>query len=256
MRPHSENPLRLLDPFSGIGGLSLGLERVGFQTVAFCEIEPFPRRVLAKHWPDVPIYDDVRELTRSRLAIDGISVDAICGGFPCQDISYAGFGEGLRGPRSGLWFEFARLIRELAPSIVIVENVAALLHRGMGEVLGTLSDIGYDAKWDVVSACSLGATHMRRRVFILAYPHGQHGRQRVRNTDARTKWPLSVGGGFESARTRARTRMADPSELYRGADGVPNGMDRNHAIGNAVPPDVAEFIGNVAMQCLRERVAA
>jgi hypothetical protein len=96
--------LRVLDLFSGIGGFSLGLERTGgFETVAFCEIEPFPRRVLAKHWPKVPCYHDVRELTAARLAADGISVDVICGGFPCQDISLAGAGKGLAGDRSGLW---------------------------------------------------------------------------------------------------------------------------------------------------------
>ena len=96
--------LRLLDLFSGIGGFSLGLERSGaFKTVAFCEIEPYCRRVLAKHWPEAPCYDDVRTLTADRLAADGIAIDAICGGFPCQNISYAGDGAGLRGDRSGLW---------------------------------------------------------------------------------------------------------------------------------------------------------
>ena len=105
--------LRVLDLFSGIGGFSLGLERTGgFETVAFCEIEPFPRRVLAKHWPEVPQYDDVRTLTAARLAADGIAVDVITGGFPCQDISLAGKGAGLAGSRSGLWSEIARLSGE------------------------------------------------------------------------------------------------------------------------------------------------
>ena len=124
--------LRVLDLFSGIGGFSLGLERAhgtgeydGFETVAFCEIEPFPRRVLAKHWPSVPCYSDVRELTGARLAADGIRVDVICGGFPCQDISFAGLGAGLAGERSGLWSEIARLVSELRPRFVIVENVSA-----------------------------------------------------------------------------------------------------------------------------------
>lgn len=106
--------LRVLDLFSGIGGFSLGLERTGgFETVAFCEIEEFPRKVLAKHWPDVPCYRDVRELTGARLAADGIGVDVICGGFPCQDISFAGKGAGLAGERSGLFYEIARLAGEL-----------------------------------------------------------------------------------------------------------------------------------------------
>ena len=124
-------PFRLLDLFSGIGGFSLGLERSGaFETVAFCEIEPFCRRVLAKHWPKVPCFDDVRKLTATRLAADGIAVDAICGGFPCQDISFAGNGAGLEGDRSGLFYEYDLLVGELRPRLVIVENVKALLYRG------------------------------------------------------------------------------------------------------------------------------
>ena len=111
--------LRVLDLFSGIGGFSLGLDRTGgFETVAFCEIESFPRRVLAKHWPEVPCYDDVRTLTAARLAADGITVDAICGGFPCQDISNAGLRAGIEGERSGLWSEYARLIGEIRPRYV------------------------------------------------------------------------------------------------------------------------------------------
>src|SRR5690606_27634185 len=123
--------LRVLDLFSGIGGFSLGLERTGgFETVAFCEIEEFPRRVLAKHWPEVPCYHDVRELTADTLRRDGIAVDVICGGFPCQDISEAGKLGGIEAERSGLWSEIVRLVRELRPQFLIVENVADLLIRG------------------------------------------------------------------------------------------------------------------------------
>jgi len=165
--------LRILDLFSGIGGFSLGLERTsGFETVAFCEIEEFPRRVLAKHWPNVPCYRDVRELTAERLAADGIAVDVICGGFPCQDISTAGKGAGLAGERSGLWSEIARLVGELAPRFVIVENVAALLSRGLGDVLGDLASLGYDAEWHCIPASAIGAPHRRDRVWIVAYPNG------------------------------------------------------------------------------------
>ena len=130
--------MRVLDLFSGIGGFSLGLERAGMQTVAFCEIEPFCRAVLAKHWPGVKIYEDIRTLTAATLERDGIAVDVICGGFPCQDISVAGRGAGLAGERSGLWREYFRLVGELRPRVVIVENVAALLGRGIGDVLGVL----------------------------------------------------------------------------------------------------------------------
>jgi DNA (cytosine-5)-methyltransferase 1 len=162
--------LAVLDLFSGIGGFSLGLERTGgFETVAFCEIEPFPRKVLAKNWPEVPIYDDVRTLTAERLAADGIAVDVICGGFPCQDISTAGKGAGLAGERSGLWSEIARLVGELRPSYVIVENVSALLGRGLGTVLGDLAALGYDAEWHCIPASHVGAPHRRDRIWIIAY---------------------------------------------------------------------------------------
>ncbi len=165
---------KVLDLFSGIGGFSLGLERSnGFQTVAFCEIDPFCRRVLARHWPEVPCYDDIRELTGQRLADDGIEVDAICGGFPCQDISFAGAGAGLAGERSGLWREYARLIGEIRPQYVIVENVAALLSRGLGDVLGDLATLGYDAEWHCIPAAAVGAPHRRDRVWIVAYASGE-----------------------------------------------------------------------------------
>lgn len=170
--------LKVLDLFSGIGGFSLGLERAvsdgpytGFETVAFCEIEPFPRKVLAKHWPEVPCYDDVRTLTADRLAADGIAgIDVICGGFPCQDISTAGKGVGLAGERSGLWSEIARLVGELRPAYVIVENVSALLGRGLGTVLGDLAEIGYDAEWHCIPASHVGAPHRRDRIWIVANP--------------------------------------------------------------------------------------
>jgi DNA (cytosine-5)-methyltransferase 1 len=164
--------LKTLDLFSGIGGFSLGLERTGgFETVAFCEIDPFCRRVLAKHWPTVRQYEDVRTLTAERLSADGISVDVICGGFPCQDISFAGKGAGIKGERSGLWTEYARLVDEIRPSFVIVENVAALLSRGLDVVLGDLATLGFDAEWHCIPAAAVGAPHRRDRLWIVAYPN-------------------------------------------------------------------------------------
>ncbi len=163
-------PMATLDLFSGIGAFSLGLERTGgFRTVAFCEIDPFARRVLAKHWPEVPQYDDVRTLTADRLQADSIFPDVICGGFPCQDISVAGRGAGIGGERSGLWSEFARIIGEVGPRYIIVENVAALLGRGLGSVLGDLASLGYDAEWHCIPASAVGAPHIRDRVWIVAY---------------------------------------------------------------------------------------
>ena len=124
--------LDVIDTFSGIGGFAVGLETAGMRTVAFCEKEPIRRHLLAHHWPGVPIYDDIKTLTGKRLEHDGIrQLGIICGGFPCQDISFAGDGAGLDGERSGLFFELARLIREVGPDFVILENVAALLVRGL-----------------------------------------------------------------------------------------------------------------------------
>jgi|HubBroStandDraft_3_1064219.scaffolds.fasta_scaffold45446_3 DNA (cytosine-5)-methyltransferase 1 len=161
--------LRTLDLFSGIGGFSLGLERTGgFEPVAFCEIDAVCRYLLAHHWPSVPRFDDVRALRGADVG----DVDVICGGFPCQDISLAGNGGGLAGERSGLWREYARLVGELLPDIVIVENVSALLVRGMGTVLGDLAALGYGAWWDCIPASAVGAPHRRDRLWIVAYARG------------------------------------------------------------------------------------
>lgn len=202
--------LRVLDLFSGIGGFSLGLERTGgFETVAFCEIEPFPRRVLAKHWPDVPCYDDVRTLTAERLAADGIAVDVICGGFPCQDLSRAGQLEGLAGARSGLWSEMARLVGELRPAFLIVENVTNLLagERGawFGKVLGDLAALGYDAEWHCIPAGAVGAPHIRDRVWVVAYPN--------QDDDQRDEIHSGVRGGESSRQDQAE---GSDGQRYRG----------------------------------------
>lgn len=239
--------MRVLDLFSGIGGFSLGLERAGMRTVAFCEIDPYCRAVLAKHWPHVPCYEDVRALTAERLRADGIIPEVICGGFPCQDISRAGYQAGLAGERSGLWAEFNRLIGDIRPAFAIVENVAALLDREMGTVCGDLAAIGYDAEWSTISACSVGAPHVRQRVFIVAYPNGEHGRPRLRDSSAYTHRPLQEIDGFASSRAGFRARLENPSALYGDANGVPFGMDRNRAIGNAIAPAVSELIGRAIM---------
>lgn len=168
--------MRVLDLFAGIGGFTLGLERAGFETVAFCEIEPYAQKVLNKNWPGVKLYDDVRGITAERLAADGIGVDVITGGFPCQDISVAGKGAGIEGERSGLWSECARLIGELRPRYAIFENVTNLLNGERGDwfkrVLGDISSLGYDAEWHCIPASSIGAHHHRDRVWIVAYPTG------------------------------------------------------------------------------------
>ena len=154
--------------FAGIGGFELGLERAipGAYTLWQVEQNTFCQKVLAKHWPQARIYDDVRNITKNNVQ----QVDILCGGFPCQDISVAGKGEGLNGKRSGLFWEFHRIIEELQPRAVIMENVAAINIRGLGTVLGSLSEIGYDAEWCTIRASDCGAPHHRARWFCIAYP--------------------------------------------------------------------------------------
>lgn len=223
--------LRHLSLFSGIGGLDLAAKWAGFRTVAFVERDRYCQRVLARHWPGVPIFDDVRTFKPARG-----SAEVISGGFPCQDISYAGDGAGLAGGRSGLWYEFARIIGDVGPRFVVVENVAALLDRGLADVLGTLADLGFDAEWSTVSACSVGAPHMRQRVFVVAYADREHGRSRLRHSLARSFRQVSEGDGFARSRAGWRARLANPSALYGGAHGLRDGSQRNRAIGNAVSP--------------------
>lgn len=259
--------LRVLDLFSGIGGFSLGLERTGgFETVAFCEIEEFPRRVLAKHWPEVPCYHDVRTLTAETLERDGIGADVITGGFPCQDISVAGHGEGIDGERSGLWSEIARLVGEVRPQFVIVENSAALLFRGMDRVLGDLSEIGYDAEWECVPAAAVGAPHIRDRVWILAYP------RQVSESNVWGGWRCEdlVPGGDDWHKEewrkdrelialvpgihprKAANWWRHQSSVARTADGLPGQLDRAEALGNAVVPQIPEMIGCAILEAERQ----
>lgn len=239
-------PLRVLSLFAGIGGFDLGLERTGgFKTVAFCEIDPFCRRVLAKHWPEVPCYEDVRDLTAERLAADGIAVDVICGGFPCQDISTSGLGAGIEGERSGLWADFARLIGEIRPQFTIVENVSALLNNGMERVLGDLATIGCDADWHCIPASALGAPHGRDRVWIVAYPDcqrgrgGDTGRQYAKNARQPSRYP------WDDARGMGHWD-AEP-KVGRVANGVPSRVDRLRTLGNAVVPQIPELIGRAIL---------
>jgi DNA (cytosine-5)-methyltransferase 1 len=282
--PGSPSPYRVLSLFAGIGGFDLGLERTGgFKTVAFCEIEPFCQRVLAKHWPGVPIYDDVRNLSGERLAADGIGVDVIAGGFPCQGVSEAGLRQGLQDPRSGLWREYARLIGEIRPRYVVVENVSELLRHGygMGEVLGDLAQIGYDAEWHSIPALAIGADHIRERIWIVAYPdrsgaqepeqRGREQRQaqvgedapqdhadadgarlqgwlsaRAISEDARNISPW-LGLAISAAAPFPGVDGAGPPVLGRGEDGIPGRMDRVHAIGNAVVPQIPTLIGRAIL---------
>ena len=249
--------LRVLDLFSGIGGFSLGLERTGgFETVAFCEIEPFPRRVLAKHWPDVPCYDDVRTLTAKRLAADGIAVDVICGGFPCQDVSTAGFRAGMDGERTVLYQEIVRLASDLRPEYVIMENVPELLALGFGDVLSALAEIGYDAEWHCIPAAVLGACHPRDRVWIVAYPaQGNETAWQFAGGDcfgerlAAAIRSVGVNGFCEHEGKSTKRLNAEPA-LCGSDDGFSYGlvMRRLSALGNAVVPQIPELIGRAILE--------
>lgn len=229
--------LRVLDLFSGIGGFSLGLERTGgFETVAFCEIEEFPRCVLAKHWPNVPCYHDVRELTAERLAADGIAVDVICGGFPCQDISLAGRMSGIGGQKSGLWNEMLRLISDLRPRLVIIENSPVLRSRGLEQMLGQFCAIGYDAEWHCIPLNAVDAPHRRDRVWIVAYPSGER--------DGLP--PLEISAGWHQS--KHRTWWDTEPSLGRVVDAVSSEPHRLAVLGNAVSPIIPEMIGRAIFQ--------
>lgn len=261
--------MNVLDLFSGIGGFSLGLERAGMRTVAFCEIDPYCRAVLRKHWPNVPIFEDVRTLTGA----DVPGVDVICGGFPCQDVSVAGKRAGLDGTRSGLWVEFARIIREIQPRFVVVENTPGLLSLGMGTVLGDLADLGFDAEWRCISASEVGADHIRERVWIVAYLNGMRELQREGIKSDERGWPdngIEEVANLDGERLQERLLFAGiqgqarcdddgqnitvgawrsaESPLVRGLHGIPGRVDRIKALGNAVVPQIPEIIGRAIMK--------
>jgi len=152
--------------FAGIGGIDLGLERSGLECKWQVEIEPYCQKVLKRHWPGVPLHDDVTTFPPDDWTQDTLQVDLVAGGFPCTDLSTAGKGEGLHGPKSGLFFDIIRIAGILRPRWLLLENVAALITRGLPEVLIALAGAGYDAKWQVLSAQDVGAPHRRRRIFI------------------------------------------------------------------------------------------
>lgn len=292
--------------FAGIGGFELGLERAGFEIAWQVELDPYCRSVLEARFPRARRFEDVREVGAATLE----PVDVLCGGFPCQDLSVAGKGAGIAGARSGLWSEFARLVRELRPRYVLVENVPALLtgkgkrwdRAPIGRVLGDLAEARYDAEWACLSAREFGAPHLRRRVLLVAYPEvqlpdtecqgtgqlalrrgGRQGRQpadppqpallrqedgegRPENTGAhspdladgdrlRREEGLLVGPGRPQGSgdpfgcdqcpgaESLGTHWATEPDVGRVADGVPHRVDRLAALGNALVPQIAEWIG-------------
>jgi len=263
--------LKVLDLFSGIGGFSLGLERAGMETVAFCEIEKYPQKVLAKHWPDIPIYEDVRNVTKKRLDADGIYPDIVCGGFPCQDLSCAGLRRGITAERSGLWSECARILGEFRPKYAIFENVTALLNGEGGDwfkrVLWDISEVGYDAEWMCIRASDVGAEHQRDRIWIICYPNEsgepalpEHDETQIMqsndsNPDAGR---LEVGRiskrvQKEYSNTRHTRWGKDKPGVDRMANGIPSQAHRLGCLGNAVVPQIPELIGRAIMEVENEK---
>ena len=244
--------LRLLDTFSGIGGFSYAADHIvgGFETVAFVEREPYCQQILSKHWPSVPIYDDITTFNP-----EPYSADVVCGGFPCQDISLAGKQAGIKeGTRSGLFYELMRVIRLVRPQYVVLENVSAILANGLDTVLGELAEAGFDAEWACIPASAVGACHQRNRWWCVAYANNTGmeaprteqqpaGIEQYGELDA-----YSSGQGLEgrwacvSIANRLspdwRSYLSEPV-LCRGDDGLSNRVDRLKALGNAVVPQVA-----------------
>lgn len=250
--------------FTGFGGLDLGLERAGLECRWQVECEPYAVEiVLAKNWPKVKRYRDVRWIGADSLQRLE-RVDLIAGGFPCQDVSGAGRGVGIdAGTRSGLWREFARLIRELRPSFALVENVGALRSRGLDRVLGDLAESGYDAEWETLSSAAFGAPHIRERVFILAYPAG-FGRNVLREGWAQSDRGALDSCGYEKAERDENWEHVKPSSrnciarlwtpqpgVLRVLDGVPYRMERLRGLGNAVQVEIGQWIGEKIVNVLR-----
>lgn len=226
----SPRKLSVLDLFSGIGGFSLGLERTGgFQTVAFCEIEPFARRVLGKHWPGVPIYDDVTKLTSWRLSADGIAVDVVCGGFPCQPFSTASRGKCVA---EDLWPDMFRIIHAIRPRWVIAENVDK---EAIANAAAGLHIIGFGTYIRRISAADAGADHQRDRWWLVA--HANPESQFRRAVDAEVAKLPELCRGLWGAENYARA-IRVPSRLSTGMD-----RSRIEALGNAVIPQIPEIIG-------------
>lgn len=258
--------MNVLDLFSGIGGFSLGLERAGMRTVAFCEIDPYCRKVLRKHWPDVPIHEDVRRLDASAITNP---VDLVCGGFPCQPFSLAGKRCGEADDRH-LWPEMLRIVQVFQPSWVIGENVVGLISMGLDQVLSDLEGIGYACQAFVIPAVAVDASHRRDRVWVVAHTNGNR-RQRAgevwkgRPCTSRLckAFPNADSAGWEKQHTSAIPENKGlgnwassprwcpwPVEpgVGRVVDGIPHRVDRLRALGNAVVPQVVEVIGRTIME--------
>ncbi len=238
--------LRVLDLFSGLGGFSLGLERTGgFETVAFCEVDKDAQAVLRKNFPNVRILEDVETADFKSIG----PVDVVTAGFPCQDISHAGEGAGLAGERSGLFWHILRAVHLVGQPRIVLENVAALLSRGMGTVLGAMAQIGYDTEWHCIPQNAAGGPTGRDRCWIIADPIG------VRQSEQ---------GGYIKSIGQAPERYREASgivDAFQGDalpfvcgrhDGIPPKLAQSalKQYGNSVDPVFPEIIGRAILSSL------
>jgi DNA (cytosine-5)-methyltransferase 1 len=242
-----------LDLFHGIGGFALGAYWAGmkFENHFCSDIEPYCRELYKLRFPDSIQLGDITKIKAEDLP-DGEWI--ITGGFPCQDISIAGKGAGIHGERSGLWFEYWRLIRDLRPRFAIMENVGMLVHRGLREVLGSLAEIGYYAEWQDIRASDMGAPHRRERIWIVAYSEQtsldftMEERRIFDGFRCARKWGESWEqfelDNYEVAPSKWR-RKGQPNSrplLLRNDDGIPGRVDRLGGLGNAIVPQIAEIL--------------
>lgn len=254
------SPLRTIDLFSGIGGFGLGLERTGgFHTARCVEVNEDAQTVLRRNFLDARLDGDVR----SQQYTEG-EADVVTFGFPCQDVSQMGPRTGLAGSRSGLFWEALRAIRVVRPRYAIMENVAALLRRGMGTVLGSLAQIGLDTEWDCIPASHVGAPHLRDRVWAIAYPQHSHalragphpapqhlaGGPQLFDQQERLSGPMGAPLAAALARVgpaSGRTWDAEP-QLPRVADGLSADVAAVKQFGNSAVPRIVEAIGHAILQ--------
>lgn len=222
-----------LDLFSGIGGLTIALQE-WIVPIAYCENDRYAQadllsRMSKGELPIASIWDDVRTLRARHLPVKS---DIIIAGFPCQDISVAGSGKGLEGERSGLFFEIVRLAEEIKPSFIFLENVPAIRIRGLSTVGRELASIGYDCRWGIISAYDVGAPHIRKRWFCLAYSDCK------RSSKFSLEEKGESGSGPNSLYLQANWRKWNPIDTFirRGANGLTHRVDRIKCLGNAVVP--------------------
>lgn len=242
--------MKLFDVFSGVGGNSLGLERTGFEVVAFCEIEKYPQKILKKHWPDVPIYEDVRNVTREQLEADGITgIEAICAGFPCQPYSRANWRRKGRGDIRDLSSETIFLVSDIKPTVFIGENTEGFIDIGLAPFIDDLEEIGYYAETLSIPACSVGLPTLERHVWIIATTSRERSQRIIEKTIQNIE---ALQGEFQRGNKGIRGRWLLPeSRVCRAGQGVPNWMDRVKALGNAVDPIIPEIIGRAIMDSMK-----